>query len=112
MNPDDMGPILMQVERQERQEWRRKQEAALSDDLSRRMPTQRALRARHFASQIVGMLSKFIPEACVDEAVHELMVNAYGHDLEIAQVPPERDAEREAALRAAELMPPGPIIIP
>ncbi len=103
MKPEDIGPILAIEERRQRQKWRRDQEAALRDDAESRMPSPRVARSRHFAFQIMGMLSKHIPEACHDDALTELMVNAYGHDIEIAQVPPERDAEREAALRAAEV---------
>ena len=103
MKPEDIGPILAHSERQKRREWRRKQDAALRADNDRLMPSPRATRARHFAYQIMGMLSKHIPEACHDEALTELMVNAYGHDIEIAQVPPERDAEAAAALRVAEV---------
>lgn len=103
MKPEDIGPILAMAERRERQEWRRKQEAAMRADNDSRMPSPRATRARYFAYQIMSMLSKHIPEACHNEALTELMVNAYGHDLEIAQVPPERDAERAASLKAAEV---------
>lgn len=103
MQPEDIGPILAMVEREERRKWRREQEEALREDDGSRMPSPRAARARHFAYQIMHMLSKHIPEACHNEALTELMVNAYGHDLEIAQVPPSREAERKAALRAAEV---------
>lgn len=104
MNPEDIGPILAMAEREERLKWRREQEAGLRHACDRMFPTPRAVRARHFAFQIIGLLSKHIPEACQDEAIQELMVNAYGHDWEIVSVPPERDAEREAALKAAEAM--------
>lgn len=103
MKPGDMGPILAMVEREERHKWRREQEAGLKHACDRMFPTPRAVRARHFAFQIISLLSKHIPEACHDEAIQELMVNAYGHDWEIVSVPPERDAEYEAALKAAEV---------
>lgn len=103
MKPEDIGPILAMAEHRERREWRRKQEAALCAENESMMPSPRATRARHFAYQIMGMLSKHIPEACHDDALTELMVNAYGHDIEIAQVPSERDAEAAATLRAAEV---------
>lgn len=103
MKLEDIGPILALAEHRERREWRRKQEDALRADNDRLMPSPRAMRARRFAYQIMGMLKKHIPEACHDDAITELMVNAYGHDIEIAQVPPERDAEAAAALGAAEV---------
>lgn len=42
----------------------------------------------------------------------ELMLNAFGLDVEIAQVPPERDAEAAARLKAAEVMLAPRMIVP
>lgn len=104
MNPEDIGPILAMAEREERRKWRREQEEAFSKENESWRPSPRVHRARGFAHQIMSVLSRHIPEACHDSAIRELMVTAYGHDWEIVSVPPERDAERDTALKAAEAM--------
>lgn len=111
MKPEDIGPILAMAEHRERREWRRKQSEAFRDDGNSRMPSDRYRRACQFGHQVLSMLQKFIPEACVDDALEELMTTAYGHDVEIRSVPPERDAERAAAIKAAEAMIHPPTII-
>lgn len=103
MKPEDIGPILAIAERRERQEWRRKQREALLKDQDSMMPSPRSMRARQFAYQVFGMIEKFVPEACRDDVIEELMINAYGNDIEITQVTSERDVERAAALKAAEV---------
>lgn len=103
MQKEDIGPILAIAERQARREWHQKNKEALRTDLNSMMPSQRYHRARHFAYSVQSMIDKFVPEACTQDAIEELMVYAYGHDIEIVQVPPERDAAVAAALKAAEV---------
>lgn len=67
------------------------------------MPSDRVIRARHFAYSVMSMVRQYVPEACESEMLEELMINAYGHDIEIAQVPPERDVIKKAAIDAALL---------
>ncbi len=101
MQPEDIGPILALAEHRERKEWRRKAEADFRADNESMRPSLRCARARQFAYQVQDMLNKFIPDACREDAITELMVMAYGHDIEITQVPPERDTLAKAALDAA-----------
>lgn len=101
MKPEDIGPILALAEHRERKEWRRKAEADFRADNESIMPSPRCARARQFAYQVQHMLNKFIPDACRDDAITELMIIAYGHDIEIAQVPPHRDTLDKATLEAA-----------
>lgn len=112
MQPEDIGPILAMAEHRERKEWHRKQREAFRADWNSSNPSDRCRRARHFASQVMAMLHKFVPEACVDEAFEELMVTAYGHDVEIVQVPLERDAQNAARMEEAMMQVAAPIIIP
>lgn len=101
MKPEDIGAILALAEHRERKEWRRKAEADFRADNESIRPSPRCARARQFAYQVQHMLNKFIPDACRDAAIIELMILAYGHDIEIAQVPPSRDELAKAALEAA-----------
>ena len=101
MKLEDIGPILAMAEHRERKEWYRRQREAFKADHDSRMPSDRVPRARQFASQVMAMMQKFIPEACVDQAYEELMITAYGHDVEIVQVPPDRDAMKKVMLDAA-----------
>lgn len=101
MKLEDIGPIIAIEERRQRREWHQKQKQALRDDMNSPMPSQRAARARRFAHQIMHLLRRHVPEACESEALEELMIHAYGNDIEIVEVPPDRDALAKAALDAA-----------
>lgn len=89
-----------QMERRARAEKRRELEKLLHDEAVK--GSRRYLRARQFSDQVLALVRDFIPEACWGEAHETVMRNAIGIDVEIVQVPPERDAEHDLALRAAE----------
>ena len=102
MQPEDLAPILAMADREERKRKRRQLEDEFRADFNSRLPSGRLARARGFAHQIMGILNDFIPHACSERALEELMLSAYALDVEIVTVPPERDAERAAALKASE----------
>lgn len=67
--------------------------------------TPRYRRAQRFANQVMGMVQGFIPRDrdCLRLLDDKLRLDAFAADVEIVSVPPERDADRKAALRAAEV---------
>lgn len=67
--------------------------------------TPRAQRARHHANSMLAIVSKFIPEACREDAYDEFMLSFFWGDFEIVQVPPDRDAKAASDLKAARMMP-------
>lgn len=89
------------VERAERRKKREDLEKLLHD-----------MRAQQFSRQ-VALLSKFVPDACMDDAHEELMLNAIGIDVEIiVQVPPDRDAQDAERMKQAMMRAPAPVIVP
>lgn len=112
MKPEDIGPILALVEHRERKERRAKIEADFNADERSFNPSPRAMRARLFASQVLGMVSRFTPEACRDDVFREVALCAYDGDWEITQVPPERDATAAAELRRMQVTLSPTMIIP
>lgn len=73
--------------------------------------TGRAARAHHHAKMMMATLDKFIADACRDAAFEELLLSFFTSDTEIVRVPPERDAEHAAALKAAALTLNSPMIL-
>ena len=67
--------------------------------------TPRARRAQQFARQVMALVQDFIPRdrECLRRLDEKLMLDAFRADVEITNVPPERDIEQKAALRAAEV---------
>jgi hypothetical protein len=61
--------------------------------------TTRAERARHHANSMLHTVSKFIPDACREDAYEELLLSFFWGDFEIVRVPPERDAQAAAELK-------------
>ena len=74
--------------------------------------TPRARRAQQFARQVMALVQDFIPRdrECLRRLDEKLMIDAFRADVEIVNVPPERDAERKVALRAADALMPTMII--
>ena len=95
-------------ERDERREQRRETEKRIHDEYLAGTP--RSMRAAQFANQVLGLLGKFIPDACRSEAYDELVLQAFQMDVEITPVSPDRDAKAKAALDLAMLAPPRMIV--
>ena len=112
MKPEDIGPILAIEESRQRKLTRKKWEDEFRIDYNSSRPSQRCMRAYHFANQMLALMRDFVPDACRDAAFEELAVNAYGSDLEIVQVPPERDATAAAELRRLKVTLSPTMIIP
>jgi len=98
-----------QASRRAEREKRAEIEKRLHDEFLAGTP--RAARARQFASQVLHLMRKYVPDACMREAEHELTIEAFAQDVEIAPVPPERDIAHAAALKAAEFAMMQPTII-
>lgn len=83
----------------EHNEWRDRLIKEMSEG------TPRYQRAMQFSRQVMAMVQDFIPRdrECLRRLDEKLMLDAFRADVEIANVSPERDAERKAALRAAEV---------
>lgn len=90
---------MYQVERAARKAKRLELEKLLHDECLK--DSARYQRARHFAHQIMGTLRDFVPDKLHEQALEELMLSAIGLDVEIAQVPPDRDLMAKAAMDAA-----------
>lgn len=97
-------------ERAERRQRREELEKLLHDEAMKGSP--RYMRAMQFSLKVMAMLNKFVPDACMKEAHEELMLNAIGLDVEIVQVPLERDAQNAARMEEAMMQVAAPIIIP
>lgn len=97
----DLGPILAMAEREESKARRVQLELEFKKDFGGMNPSQRAMRANQFAHQVMQLVRQFIPDACMDDALHEVALNAYGLDVEIVEVSPARDAEMAAQIKAA-----------
>ena len=89
-----------QAERHARAARRMELEKLLHDEAVK--GSRRYLRARQFSDHVLALVRDYIPEACWRDAHEAVMRNAIGIDVEIVQVPTERDAEHDLALRAAE----------
>lgn len=80
---------------------------AMRDKLMKEMieGTPRYMRAMQFTRQVMALMQDFIPRdrECLRRIEDTLMLDAFRGDVEIVHVPPGRDAERKAALRAAEV---------
>lgn len=62
--------------------------------------TQRALRARQSASQILALLQDFIPRNAMRDADEELLLAFFAQDVLLMNVPAEYDGLRELHLKA------------
>ncbi len=93
-----------------------KEHNATRDQLRKELDddTPRARRAQQFARQVMALVQDFIPRdrECLRLLDETLMIDAFRADVEIVNVPPERDLERKAALRAAEVAMMPTMIIP
>lgn len=99
----DIDLIRTLADREAQKARRLKAEAAFKKDWGGLSPSDRARRASQFAHQVLGMVRQYMPEVVWEKAWEDIAVTAYDVDVEIAQVPPTRDAEKETALRAAEM---------
>lgn len=63
--------------------------------------TPRAQRATHHARSMFHTVSKFIPDACRQEAHDAFLLAFFWGDFEIVQVPPDRDAKAAARITAS-----------
>ena len=85
------------MDRQQRHDWR--------DRLMREMRdgTPRFQRAERFARQVMHLMGEFIPSdrECLRRIDEALLLDAFRADIEIVNVPPERDADMAAKLKAA-----------
>lgn len=88
-----------QNDRRERAERKRAAEKLLHDECLKGSP--RYQRAMKFSHQIMALVRDYIPDACTEDALRDLALNAISLDVEIAQVPPEREVLAKAALDAA-----------
>lgn len=100
---------MYQVERAARKAKRLELENLLHDECLKGSP--RYQRARHFAHQIMSTLRDFVPDKLHEQALEELMLSAIGLDVEIVQVPPERDVQDAARMKAAMMHVAAPIIV-
>lgn len=95
-------------------DWKKHNEARerLIDELDRGTP--RALRARRFANQVMALVQDFIPRDrdCLRRLDDKLTLEAFAADVEIVNVPPERDLDLKAALRTAEVSLSPKMVIP
>lgn len=80
----------------------------LRDELDKGTP--RAMRAIRHARYVLAAVSKFVPDACRDDAYEELLLGFFWQDLEIVEVPPERDIEMKAEIEAHKFTLPKMII--
>jgi hypothetical protein len=87
---------------------RAKERGAVERDLTRsrmvdemRNGTPRAQRATHHARSMFHTVSKFVPEACREDAYDELLLSFFWGNFEIVQVPPDRDRQEAASIRAS-----------
>ena len=99
----DISAMLAMADRDRQKRRRIEAEVAFKTDWSGLRPSARAQRASQFAHQVLGMVRQYMPEVVWEKAWEDIAVTAYDVDVEIAQVPPERDKETAAALRAAEV---------
>ena len=80
---------------------------AMRDKLMKEMHegTPRYMRAQRFANHVMALMQDFIPRdrECLRRIEDRLLLDAFCGVVEIVCVQPERDAERKAALRAAEV---------
>lgn len=83
----------------ERNEWRDRMMREMRDY------TPRYRRAELFTRQVMHLVGEFIPSdrECLRRIDEAILLDAFRADIEIVNVPPERDAEQAAALRASEV---------
>lgn len=96
-------PMKWHLERESAKARRLALEVKFRADHGGLNPSPRAQRSRQFAYQIMGLVKDFVPDACREAALLEISLSAYDMDVEIVQVPPERDTELKAAFKAAEV---------
>lgn len=97
----DLGPILAMADREALKIRRVQLELEFKKDFGGMKPSRRAMRANQFAHQVMQLVRQFIPDACMEDALLEIALNAYGMDVEIVEVSPVRDAEMAAQIEAA-----------
>ena len=108
----DMTAIRALADREERKRKRRELEEQFRADFGSHLPSARAARARGFAHQIMSILNDYIPHACSEKALEELMLSAYALDVEIVTVPADRDAMNEELIRRSRMNVAPQIVVP
>lgn len=85
--------------REKLREERRAHEKRLHDESLQGTP--RYARAMQTANQIMSLMRDYIPEACVEKAYDEIVLNVFTQDCVLMAVPPEFDPLNRMSLEKA-----------